>query len=160
MVESQRQRKTQPMWQRLKRSAHGAKQFRTVCETAFRPDSGEQKIHDARRMCTHEYSQQAETREKYAAQRRRALRKDCTVSGAVKASGRPWSTRHEPRKARVNDLWSRTLRWGARTRRPQEDPRTRSCEGCDVAGSNGEHQGPSQAQKNKVIEKHSIKRSA
>ena len=53
VAESQRQRKTQPMQQRVKRSAHGAEQFRTVCEAAFRPDSGEQKIHDARRTRTH-----------------------------------------------------------------------------------------------------------
>ena len=26
----------------------------------------------------------------------------------------------EPRKARANDLWSRTLRWAAQTRRPKE----------------------------------------
>ena len=31
---------------------------------------------------------------------------------AVRASGRSWTTRHEPQRARVNDLWSRTLRWG------------------------------------------------
>ena len=36
-------------------------------ETAFRPDSGEQKIHNARRTRTYEYSQQVESREKYAA---------------------------------------------------------------------------------------------
>ena len=83
--------------------------------TAFRPDTGEQKIHDERKTRIHEYGQQAETRGKYAAQRRRALRSDCTVSGAVKASGRPCSTIHEPRKARVNDLWSRTLQWAAQS---------------------------------------------
>ena len=32
---------------------------------------------------------------------------------------------------------------------PKEDPRTRDCKGCDVARSNGEHQGPREAQWNK-----------
>ena len=33
-----------------------------------------------------------------------------------------------------------------------EDPRTRDCEGCDVARSNREHRGPRDAQRNKEIE--------
>ena len=44
--------------------------------------------------------------------------------------------------------------------RPKEDPHTRDCEGCDVAGSNGEHQGPKEAQWSKSIEEKSIRSSA
>ena len=47
-------------------------------------------------------------------------KRDVQVSGAVKASCRPCSTIREPRKARANDLRSRTLRWAAQTRRPKE----------------------------------------
>ena len=54
---------------------------------------------------------------------------------AVRASGRLWSTRPGPQRARVNDLWSGTLRWDAQTMRPKEDPHARDCEGCDVARS-------------------------
>ena len=37
---------------------------------------------------------------------------------------------------------------------------THDCEGCDVAGSNSEHRGPTDAQRNKEIEEESIRRSA
>ena len=63
-------------------------------------------------------------------------------------------------RARVNDLWSRTFRWAAQTRKPKEYLHTRGCEGCDVAGSNREHRGPREAQRNEVIEEESIRRSA
>ena len=36
--------------------------------------------------------------------------------------------------------------------RPKEDPDTRDCEGCDVAGSNREYRGPRDARRNKEIE--------
>ena len=82
------------------------------------------------------------------------------MKDAVRASGRPWTTRHEPQRARVDDLWSRTLRWAAQTRRSKEDPHTRGCEECDVAGSNIEHRGPREARKHEVIEEKSIRKSA
>ena len=47
-----------------------------------------------------------------------------------------------------------------RQMRPKEDPHTRDCEGCDVARCNRERQGPREAQRNKVIEEESIRRSA
>ena len=43
-------------------------------EVALEEEKGEQNVHDARRTRIHEHSQQAETRGKYAAQRKRALR--------------------------------------------------------------------------------------
>ena len=42
---------------------------------------------------------------------------------------------------------------------PKEDPHTRESEGCDVARSNREHQGPREAQRNKVIQEESTRRS-
>ena len=53
-------------------------------------------------------------------QHKKKRKRDIQVSGAVKASTRPFSTIREPRKARANDLWSRILRWAAQTRRPKE----------------------------------------
>ena len=44
-----------------------------------------------------------------------------------------------------------SVSWFA-TRKPKEDPHARNCEGCDVARSNGEHQGPRKAQRHKEIE--------
>ena len=44
--------------------------------------------------------------------------------------------------------------------RPKEDPHSRDCEGCDVAGSNRVHRGPRDAQRNKEIEEESIRWSA
>ena len=84
------------------------------------------------------------------------------MNDAVRASGRPWSTRLGPRRAGVDDLWSCTLRWDIQTLKQKEDAHTRDCEGCDVARSrsNREHQGPREAQRNKVIEEESIRRSA
>ena len=43
-------------------------------KAASAKDSGEQNVHDARRTHIHECSQQAETRGKFAAQRKRTLR--------------------------------------------------------------------------------------
>ena len=44
------------------------------------------------------------------------------VEGLSGHCGRVPQTRHEPQRARVNDLWSRTLRWDAQTMRPKEGP--------------------------------------
>ena len=77
----------------------------------------------------------------------------------MRASGRPWSRRHEPQRARANDLWSRTLRSDAQTMRPKEDPHTRDCEGCGVAVSNREHRGLGDAQRNKLIQEERTKRT-
>ena len=53
-------------------------------------------------------------------QHEKKRKRDIQVSGAAKASSRPYSTKHQLRKARASDLWSRILRWAAQTRRPTE----------------------------------------
>ena len=60
------------------------------------------------------------------------------MSGAVKASGRPCSTIHDQRKARVNDLWIRT--GGLLKRADGRNIFTREAvKEFNVAGSNRKH---------------------
>ena len=112
--------------QRPARAARG----RGVCGAgapAVRPQHVEvhleekQKIHDVRKTRIHEYSQPAETRG--------------TANDAVKASSRPWSTRHGPQSCILRCDRRKIL-----TRA--------SCKGCDVVRSTRNHQGPSETQKN------------
>ena len=93
-----------------------------------------QKIHDVRKTRIHEYSQPAETRG--------------TVNDAVRASSRPWSTRHGPQSCilRLEPCDRRKILTRA------------SCEGCNVARRNRKHQGPSETQKNETIEDKSIRK--
>ena len=92
-----------------------------------------QKIHDVRKKRIHEYSQPAETRGK--------------VNDAVRASSRPWSTRHGPQSCipRLKPCDQRKILSRAR------------CEGRNVARRNRKHRGPSEAQKNEMIEEKSIR---
>ena len=92
----------------------------------------EQKIHDVRKTRIHENSLSAETRG--------------TANDAVKASSRPWSTRHGPQCCilRLKPCDRRRILTRA------------SCEGCYVARRNRKHKGPSETQKNEMIEENSI----
>ena len=91
-----------------------------------------QKIQDVVKTRIHEYSQPAET--------------GGTVNDAVKASSRPWSTRHGPQSCipRLKPCDRRKILTRA------------SCEECDVARRNRKHQGPSQTQNNETVEEKSI----
>ena len=67
-----------------------------------------------------------------------------TVNDAVKASSRPWSTRHGPQSCILRCDRRKIL-----TRA--------SCKGCDVVRSTRNHQGPSETQKNETVEEKSIR---
>ena len=71
-----------------------------------------------------------------------------TVNDAAKASRRPWSTRHGPQSCilRLKPCDRRKIFTRA------------SCEGWNVARRNRKHQGPSEAQKNEMIEEKSIRK--
>ena len=93
------------------------------------------------------------------------------VNDAKKVSRRPWSTRTWASRERRTDVRNECVSrkepeqtisgvepFGGmfsqlvRNPKPKEDPHARNCEGCDVARSNGEHQGPRKAQRHKEIE--------